>query len=53
MQIAYWQPEQPLDGCVFFETARLSSYIDAAVLQALENRAWQAERPLSGRMGAR
>ena len=53
MQMTHWQPEQPLEGVVSFKATRFPGDTDAAILQALEDKLWQTERPLLGRMGAR
>ncbi|WP_157735964.1 hypothetical protein [Granulosicoccus antarcticus] len=39
-------------GGVSFKATRLPEDTDAAIVQALEDKLWQAERPLLGRMGA-
>ena len=53
MQMMHWQPEQSLEGRVYFDVTRFGAGIEATVLQALEDKLWQSERPLLGRMGAR
>lgn len=53
IQMAHWLADQPLEGNVLIRAIRFSSDTGSMVLQVYENKLWQLERPLFGRMGGR